>query len=60
TITYVDIAGNEYSTRVLSIKLDSTKQTERGLVINLPIKIETWKSDPFLNVMEMEMKIEEI
>ena len=56
TITYVDIAGNEYSTKTLSIKLDSKKQTETGLVINLPIKIEKWKSEPFLNVSEMKMK----
>lgn len=56
TINYKDIAGNEYSTRVLHINLDATQISERGLIINIPIKIEKWESEPFLNVREMEIE----
>lgn len=54
TINYHDIAGNEYSTMVLQINLDATQKPERGFMINIPIKIEKWEHEPFLNVGEMK------
>jgi len=56
TINYQDIAGNEYSTRVLQINLDATQRAEKGFIINIPIKIEKWEHEPFLNVREMEIE----
>ncbi len=54
-LKYTDLIENEYPPVEIPIKIEDKRVDKRNTVIEIPIIIEKWEEDPFMNVAEMEV-----
>ena len=54
-LRYTDPIENEYPPVEIPIKIEDKRGDKRKTVIEIPITIEKWEEDPFMNVAEMEI-----
>lgn len=54
-LRYRDLMENEYPSVEVPIKIVDRRVKETGVLINIPIVIEKWKYEPFMNVKDMKI-----
>lgn len=58
-LKYTDKLGNEYPPVEIPIRIEDKRVKKKGTIIEIPIVIEKWEEEPFMNVAEMEIKEED-
>ncbi|MCK5159361.1 MAG: hypothetical protein KAR08_09405, partial [Candidatus Heimdallarchaeota archaeon] len=54
-LKYTDTLENEYPTVKIPIKIVDKRTEKKDTIIEIPITIEKWEDEPFMNVAEMEL-----
>lgn len=54
-LKYTDTLENEYPTVEIPIKIVDKRTEKKDTIIEIPITIEKWEEEPFMNVAEMEL-----
>jgi len=54
-LLYKDKMGNEYPSIEIPIQVRDTRTEAHGMLIEMPIHIEKWENEPFMNVEKMRI-----
>ena len=57
-LKYTDQLGNEYPPVEIPIKIEDKRVKKKGAIIEIPVIIEKWEEEPFMNVTEMTVEEE--
>ena len=55
-LRYKDTLENEYPSIEIPIKIEDKRNRKNNTIIEIPITIEKWEEEPFLNVAEMNVE----
>ena len=57
-LKYTDQLENEYPPIEIPIKIEDKRVKKKGAIIEIPVVIEKWEEEPFMNVAEMTVEEE--
>lgn len=58
-VRYRDKLGNEYPPIEIPVRVQDKRAREGRMLIEMPIRIERWESEPLMNVEKMKVSVEE-
>jgi hypothetical protein len=58
TIRYKDKVGNDYPPIEIPVLVQDRRTEKGGMLVEMPIQVEKWESEPFMNVEKMESLVE--
>ena len=57
-LKYIDQLENEYPPIEIPIKIEDKRVKKKGAIIEIPVVIEKWEEEPFINVAEMMVEVD--